>query len=208
MGLYAERVFPWLVSTLEGPKLRALIARVVAGAQGDVLEVGFGMGKTLAHYGDAVRRLTVLEPSEAMNRRTAPLLAAAPFETSVVQARGEAMPFSDDRFDAAVCTLTLCSVDDPAAVLRELTRVLKPGGALHFLEHVRSEDPRVARKQRLLDPLQRRIGCGCELSRDTGGALVRAGFELVAVERKVGAALPLLDLRLFPILFGEARAPG
>ena len=203
MSVYEDRVFPWLVSKLEGPKLRALIRRVVAGARGEVLEVGFGMGKTLAHYGDGVERLTVVEPSAAMNRRSAPLLASAPFATRVVEARGEALPFADASFDAAVCTLTLCSVQDPGAVLGELRRVLRPGGSLHFLEHVRSEDPAVARVQQLLDPLQRRVGCGCQLTRDTGRSIRDAGFELSAFERRVGAGPRVF--RLFPIVFGEAR---
>ncbi|MEO0321377.1 MAG: methyltransferase domain-containing protein [Myxococcota bacterium] len=204
MGIYEDRVFPWLVTTLEGPKLRALVGRVVAGAQGDVLEIGFGMGKTLPHYGPAVRSLTVVEPSAAMNRRTAPLLAAAPFDTAVIDARGEALPLEDQRFDAAVCTLTLCSVGDPGAVLAELRRVLKPGGTFHFVEHVMSEEPAVAAWQRRLDPLQRRLGCGCELSRDTPRRIREAGFELASLERKVGPT----PFQLVPLVFGVARQPA
>lgn len=205
MGWYADRFFPWLIERLEGPEVHALRERCVAPARGRVVEIGFGTGKTLPHYGDAVDRLAIVEPSAGMNRRTAALLERAPFPTQVEAIRGEALPFEGGTFDSAVCTMTLCSVDDPAAVLGELRRVLKPNGTYHFLEHVLSDDPGIARRQRRFNPIQRRIGCGCNLIRDTETAIRTAGFEIVEIERLVSPGMPGLDPRMYPLILGTAR---
>lgn len=96
----------------------------------------------------------------------------------VVEAPAERLPFPDDSFDTVVCTLVLCTVDDPDRAIAEVRRVLKPGGRLLLIEHVRSHDPRIARWQDRVTPLWKRIGHGCHPNRDTAAALARAGFVL------------------------------
>lgn len=210
MGLrswYAERVFPWIVERVGGPQSHALRARCVAGAQGDVLEIGLGTGQSLKSYGPKVRKLSVVEPSTGMNALARERLAGCPFETHVHQLGAEVLPFQDGTFDAVVCTWTLCSVEDPAAVLSELRRVLKSGGRFHFLEHVLSDKPDVLRWQRRIDPLQRVFACGCTFTRNTEALIREAGFEFESLEAIDCPDMPLPHPKLYPLILGIGRKP-
>ena len=143
-----------------------------------------------------------------MNRKTAALLAQAKFSTEVFAIKGESLVFEDDSFDSAVCTMTLCSVDDPAAVVAEMLRVLKPGGRYCFLEHVISKDASIARRQRFIDPLQAWLGCGCHLTRDTETTIRDAGFAVEQIERLLCKDMPGLDPRMYPLILGRAVKPS
>ena len=205
MGIYSERVFPWLLDRALGhPAIDARRAALVGAASGDVLEIGFGSGATLPFYDAAkVRQLTVVEPSEGMNRRAAGRLAASPVPVRSVPGAGEGLPFADASFDTVVTCLTLCSVDDPPRVLAEIRRVLRPGGKFLFLEHVLSDDADRRRWQVRLTPLQKVIGVGCHLDRDTAALVRAAGLALPPVvqeqERAFGALAPLT-----PLIAGQA----
>jgi ubiquinone/menaquinone biosynthesis C-methylase UbiE len=203
MGVYADVIFPWIFDTIEGPELGALREECARRAAGDVLEIGLGAGKTLPHYGPAVRSLTAIEPSAGMSRRAHERLKAVSFPTKLVPLAGESLPFEDASFDEAVVTLTLCSVADPDRVLAETHRVLRPGGRLHFLEHVASSEPRFRRLQNWLNPIERIIGCGCNLNRDTAAVIERAGFAFAEIERLISDAMPLYP-PLFPLIRGIA----
>lgn len=187
--------------------LRGWRAELLAGVEGDVLEVGAGTGANLAHYGPLVRRLVLAEPDRHMRARLAALVAARPpgVPVEVVDAPAERLPFADATFDAVVSTLVLCSVDDLPATLAELRRVLRPGGRLHFLEHVAATDrPGRLRWQRRLEPVWRRVAGGCRLTRTTGDAIAAAGFEVEDVTREsMRKALPVVR----PTVRGRARAP-
>jgi SAM-dependent methyltransferase len=208
MGLrrwYAERVFPQIIERVGGPQAHALRDRCVRGAQGRVLEIGLGTGASLESYGPAVTHLSVVEPSQGMHALAKERLAKCPFETSVHTLGAEALPFDDDSFDAIVSVWTLCSVDDPKAVLAELHRVLKPQGRFHVLEHVRSEDPRIARWQARLDPLQRVFACGCHLTRDTETDIRAGRFAFETIEHIECPDMPPPHPRLYPVILGVAR---
>jgi len=208
MGLrrwYAERVFPLILERVGGPQSHALRDRCVSAAAGNVLEIGLGTGQSLASYGPQVKRLSVVEPSSGMHALARQRLQACPFETDVHALAAESLPFEADTFDAVVCTWTLCSVDDPPTVLAELRRVLKPDGRFHFLEHVRSGDPRVAKWQHRLDPLQRVVACGCSFTRDTESEIRAAGFSLEALEHIDCPDMPPPHPRLYPVILGIAR---
>ena len=207
MGWYADRVFPWIVEHAEGPQVHRWRDEVVKPAAGEVLEIGFGTGKTLRSYTRAVTNLTVVEPSAGMCRAAATILEAAPFATHVHQLVAERLPFEQSSFDCVVSTMTLCSVDDPHRVLVELLRVLRPGGRLRFLEHVISHDPKVVRWQRLLNPLQRILACGCNYTRDTAQSILDAGFEVEAIERRTSVDMPIPHHALYPVIVGTARKP-
>jgi SAM-dependent methyltransferase len=205
MGIYSERIFPWLLDRALGhPAIDARRAALVGAASGDVLEIGFGSGATLPFY-DAgrVKQLTVVEPSDGMNRRAAGRLAASPVPVRSVPGAGEGLPFADASFDTVVTCLTLCSVDDPPQVLAEIRRVLRSGGRFLFLEHVLSDDADRRRWQVRLTPLQKIVGVGCHLDRDTVAMVRAAGLALPPVvqeqERAFGALAPLT-----PLIAGQA----
>ena len=178
MSLWADRVLPLLVekacrSTAILEERRRWIPR----AHGDVLELGVGSGLNLAFYDAAkVARLTGLDPSAPLLARAATRVAKAPVPVELVRGHAEALPFPDAAFDSAVITYSLCSVEDPARVLAELRRVLRPDGELFFVEHGLAPDARTRRWQRGLTPVWRRIAGGCHLDRDIAAILRDAGF--------------------------------
>jgi ubiquinone/menaquinone biosynthesis C-methylase UbiE len=143
-----------------------------------VLEIGGGTGATVPFYGSGVTSLTITEPSEPMARRLERRLGENQLPAEVVRAPAEGLPFDSDSFDTAVSTLVLCTVGDQERALAELARVLRPGGSLLFIEHVRSDSPGFARWQQRLNPLQRVIGCGCNCNRATVERARTAGFEI------------------------------
>ena len=174
--------------------------RLVGALEGDVLEIGAGTGLNLPHYRRA-RRVVALEPDRRYARRLRDRASEASVEVDVVEKAGESLPFGDDSFDHVVTTLALCSVTDLDAVLSEVHRVLRPGGALHFLEHVRGHG-RLARWQDRLTPLQRRVADGCHLNRDIAAALERAGLHVDAIEQ---FAMPPGHPLIKPAIQGAAR---
>jgi ubiquinone/menaquinone biosynthesis C-methylase UbiE len=169
---------------------RALLADV----RGRVLEVGAGTGLNLPHY-PREADLTLTEPDPAMLRR---LRRRAP----AVAAPAEALPFDDASFDVVVSTLVLCTVADPAAAVREMRRVLRPGGRLVFIEHVQAQAPRLARWQDRLAGPWRAFAAGCRCNAHTLDVLARE-LRLGAVQRDEWRGMPAL---VRPLAIGEARA--
>jgi ubiquinone/menaquinone biosynthesis C-methylase UbiE len=170
-------------------------AEVLAHARGRVLEIGAGTGLNLARYpASGVEALVLAEPEEPMARRLRERLAAGGRRAEVVVAPAEELPFEDASFDTVVSTLVLCTVGDQPRALAELRRVLKPGGQLLFLEHVRSEDdPKRARWQDRLDPLWKRVGHGCRCNRRTLAGIEAAGFDVREVtEGRLPKAAPIV----------------
>lgn len=209
MGIYSERIFPWVLDKALGhPRIEARRAALVGQATGAVLEIGFGSGATLPFYDPAkVTSLTVVEPSEGMNRRAAARLAASPVPVTSVPGAGERLPFGDAAFDTVITCLTLCSVSDVPQVLAEIRRVLKPGGQFLFLEHVLSEDAGIRRWQQRLNPVQKVVGVGCNLNRDSAAMVRAAGFALPPVVQEIEPAFGAVA-RLTPLIAGAAVLPG
>jgi ubiquinone/menaquinone biosynthesis C-methylase UbiE len=149
--------------------LAEMRAKLLLGARGRTLELGAGTGLNLRHYPrDRVAlTLTLTEPEAPMTERLERRVAASRPNANVVQAPADRLPFEDSSFDTVISTLVLCTVRDQARALAEVRRVLAPDGALLFLEHVRSDDPRVARWQDRIHPFWLRIGHGCHCNRDT-----------------------------------------
>ncbi|MHB1509323.1 MAG: class I SAM-dependent methyltransferase [Acidimicrobiales bacterium] len=170
LNAHAERT--WL-----GQRRADLVAR----ATGEVLEIGAGTGANLSHY-HGVERVVAAEPDPAMRTRLTARLDRAAVPVEVSDAPAEHLGLPDASVDTVVSTLVLCSVADPDATLAELRRVLRPGGQLLVLEHVRGEGRR-ARWQDLVTPLWRQVGAGCHPNRDTVAAIERAGFHLDHQER-------------------------
>ena len=176
------RVFAALYDrTLRGSEdagLRALRARLLAQARGRTVELGAGTGANLSCYPGAVD-VIFTEPDRDMGRK---LRANAPHAT-VLQAPADALPFLDHSVDTLVSTLVLCTVPSVDAVLAEARRVLKPGGRLLFLEHVRHPDPARARRQDRWNPVQRAVARGCNLNRSTPDLMAAAGWTVSGLER-------------------------
>ena len=183
--------------------LRALRERLLAGVSGDVLEIGGGTGANLPSYGPAVGSLTVTEPQPPMLRRLERNVRARHPDAKVLRAPAEDLPFGDDSFDVAVSTLVLCGVDDQPRALRELRRVLRPGGRLLFIEHVRSDDPGTARLQDRMNWLNRLVVC-CDCNRPTLDSILAAGFTVAGVEH---TALPKAPPFVRPLIAGSAAVP-
>ncbi|MFJ1708270.1 class I SAM-dependent methyltransferase [Kitasatospora sp. NPDC088346] len=183
MGFYAEQVVPRLVNVAcslgEAGELRE---RVCAGLAGEVLEIGFGSGLNVPHYPAAVTRVDAVEPSEVGWRLAGKRLAASRVPVRRAGLDGQVLPFPDDSYDAALSTWTLCTIPDVAAALREVRRVLRPGGALHFVEHGLAPDEGVRRWQHRFDPLEQRLFAGCHLDRPIVGLLTDAGFTIAELD--------------------------
>ena len=176
-------VYDRITASVEASGLRAHRERLLGSARGRVLEIGAGTGANLPFYREGVETLTVAEPEAPMSRRLARRIREQPRAVELVQAPAEELPFADAQFDTVVSTLVLCTVSDQARALRELRRVLKPGGRLLFIEHVRSEEPRLASWQDRLNGLNRIVAHGCNCNRSTLDTIRAAGFTITSLER-------------------------
>ena len=191
MGFYTDHILPRCVDfALSRPPILELRARVTRGLSGRVLEVGFGSGLNLPYYPPEVTQILALDPSPSALPLSAARRAAStiPLEWIAPSAEGR-LPLADGALDAVLSTFTLCTIPEIGPALRELYRVLKPGGQLHFLEHGRSPDARVARLQDVFTPLQRRVAGGCHLNRAIDVLLRDAGFCVDALQTYYMAGL-------------------
>jgi ubiquinone/menaquinone biosynthesis C-methylase UbiE len=163
--------------------LGAMRAELLAAARGRVIEIGAGTGVNVDLYGPAVEDLTLVEPDRHMAARLRKRLdQGGGVPKHLVEAPAEHLPFDDDEFDTAVATLVLCTIPDPVAAIAELARVLKPGGRLLFIEHVRSDDPGRARWQDRFEKPWRFMADGCHCNRDTESILRASAFEVETIE--------------------------
>jgi len=179
-SLYDRYVVPWLIDCACSAKLISLQrAKVVPVAEGRVLELGVGSGLNLPFYDPAkISQLQGVEPSEPLRRKAENAARQSGLKLQILPDRAEALPFEAGVFDTIVCTYTLCSVQDPSAALHEVRRVLKPDGRLLFCEHGLAPDAGVATWQRRIEPVWKRIGGGCHLTRPVAAAISAAGFRL------------------------------
>lgn len=183
-GLYARHLFPRLMEWAIGSEQQLELRReALATARGRVLEVGFGTGLNLSCYPEAVESLTAGDPGRVLERRVLERIAAAPFPVRRVRLEGARLPFPDAGFDTAVSTWTLCTIPDVEGALHEIRRVLTAEGRLLFMEHGRSDEPRVARWQQRLNPVERVVACGCNLDRRIDRLIADAGFRILRLER-------------------------
>jgi ubiquinone/menaquinone biosynthesis C-methylase UbiE len=184
MGFYAEQIFPRLMDwVMSGRRFQELRRQALAPARGHVLEIGFGTGLNLPHYPKGVTWLTAVDPANFPHKLVEKRTTVASIPVKLVRLSAETLPFESGQFDWAVSTWTLCTIPDPVAALRDVRRVLKPGGQFIFLEHGRSEDPQIAVWQNRLNPLQRVIACGCNLNRAIDTLIRQAGLAITQLER-------------------------
>jgi len=183
--------------------LRDMRRELLSRARGRVVELGAGTGLNLDLYPDSVEDLTLSEPDPHMTRQLRGKVAEFPRPVDVIEASAEELPFADGSVDTVVVTLVLCTVPDQAAALREVHRILKSDGQLLFLEHVRANDPSLAKWQDRLEAPWRFLGDGCHCNRDTVSAISAAGFDLGDVESD---ELPKAPPIVRPLVRGSASA--
>ncbi len=185
MGLYRDHLLPVLIDrTCGGAAFTPMRRSLAAPLSGTILELGFGSGLNLAHYPDTVAQVLAVEPSDRAFQLAQPRIAARGLRVERVGLDGQHLALEDQSVDGAMCTFVLCTIPDANKALRELARVLRPGAPLQLLEHGRAPEPSIARWQQRLDPLQRRLADGCQLSRDPLALLKAAGFELTEVHQR------------------------
>jgi ubiquinone/menaquinone biosynthesis C-methylase UbiE len=176
--------WPLIAATGERFGLSKWRRQMLDGAGGRVIEVGAGAGANFSHYPATVTEVVAVEPEPVLRRRAVRAARKAPVRVKVRAGNAEHLPFGDDEFDTAVTSLVLCSVPDQARALAEIRRVLRPGGELRFLEHVRAPGGGLLRLQRVLDAtVWPRLAGGCHLTRDTERAIREAGFEIARIRR-------------------------
>ena len=183
MRIYHHYVFPHLLDFVMSSRMfRKPRDRTLAPARGRILEIGFGTGMNLTHYPPTVQRIEAIDPDLDLDRYSLPRIAAASIGVDFHHLDAEHLPFESDRFDTVVSTFTLCSIPDVAHALREIRRVLKPGGQFLFLEHGRSPDPAVARWQDRLNAAWMPLAGGCHLNRPTRELVADAGLVVGPVQ--------------------------
>jgi ubiquinone/menaquinone biosynthesis C-methylase UbiE len=198
------RMFAWgydrFLSPAEKAGLGDMRRELLAQARGRCIEIGAGTGLNLDSWPADLEELVLTEPDPHMSSQ---LRRNLDRDARVVEAPAERLPFDDDHFNTAALTLVLCTVPDPAAALREIDRVLKPGGRLLFLEHVRAAEPGLARWQDRLETPWKWLGDGCHCNRDTLRSIEASPLEVENLERgALPKALPLVR----PLVRGSARA--
>jgi SAM-dependent methyltransferase len=191
------------LKSTEDAGLRETRRRALAGATGRTIDLGAGTGANLDLYPEKVTELVLAEPDPHMLRKLREKAAAGGLAANIVKAPAEALPFPDSSFDTAVFTLVLCTVPDPAAALAEVARVLRPGGRLLFVEHVRSPEPGVARWQDRLEKPWRFCGDGCHCNRDTVASIEASPLTVEEVEL---GRLPKAPPIVRPLVTGSAVA--
>jgi ubiquinone/menaquinone biosynthesis C-methylase UbiE len=183
VGFYVARVLPRVTDiALSGRDCTRIRARVCATLTGEVVEVGFGSGRNVPHYPPSVRRVLAVDPATAGRRLAAKRVAASSVPIEYVGLDGERLPMEDESADHVLMTWTMCTIPDVDRALREVHRVLRPGGQLHFAEHGRAPQRRVAQWQDRLTPLQRKLFGGCHLNRPISDLLARASLAPTQME--------------------------
>lgn len=187
MGLYSRYIFPRLLDwSLGNAMIQRQRREVLAPLKGHVLEIGFGTGLNLPYFPETVTGLTVIDSERLLPKTVAKRIGEAriPIEQMTLDA-GSKLPFADKAFDGVVTTFTLCSISNVASALTEIRRVLNDAGEYVFLEHGRSDDPRAAKRQDLFNPIQKLIGCGCNMNRPIDKLVSAAGLRITKLDRYV-----------------------
>ncbi|WP_287799038.1 class I SAM-dependent methyltransferase [Acidiphilium sp.] len=191
MSFYGRRILPHLLHfAMRQAQLRPFRQRVVGAAVGKVLEIGLGSGLNLPLYGLNVRSVIGVEPSAELLAMAERQVGRARIPVELLEASAEALPLPSSSIDTAVTTWTLCTIPDAVQALREVRRVLKPGGVLLFVEHGRAPEPSVARWQDRLDRPWSRIAGGCHLNRPIDHLITDAGFRVETLRHERVAGPP------------------
>jgi ubiquinone/menaquinone biosynthesis C-methylase UbiE len=197
------RWYPTMMGRVDRNGQAELRREQLAAARGRVLEIGAGSGLSVPHYPAHIDELVLIEPNPAFHPRLRDAVERLPFPAHVVEADAHALPYPDSSFDTLTASLVFCSVDDPARMLAEVHRVLRPGGRFLFHEHVRGAGARGA-VQDLLGPLQRRLADGCRPNRDFERSLAESPLRVVSIAHR---RMPTWVPTIVPLVVGAAERP-
>jgi ubiquinone/menaquinone biosynthesis C-methylase UbiE len=183
MGIYADYIFPLCCDTLmSGPDLERIRKQVLENVTGEILEIGFGTGLNLPHYPSVVEKITTVEVSGGMNRKSLKRIEESGIEVKCNILDGKSLPMANESFDCIVSTWTLCSIKEIDSAMNEMYRVLRPGGRLVFVEHGLSNEPKVQRWQNFFNPFQKIFAVGCHLNRDMKAIIEKPGFSFENIQ--------------------------
>ncbi len=187
MPLWTDSILPRLVHrALRSREIGEVRSRYLSGVDGTVLEIGFGSGLNLPHLSglsERIGKLYAIEPSETAWELAREAVEQSAFSVERIGEAAESIPLPDSSVDHAVSAFTLCTIPGVGQALAEIRRVLRPGGTFRFVEHGRSPEPRVARWQDRLTPIQKRVAGGCHLNRDIEELIRNAGFRIERLDR-------------------------
>jgi ubiquinone/menaquinone biosynthesis C-methylase UbiE len=190
MGLYENWILPRLTDlAMRNREATRYRSQVVPRARGRVLEVGVGSGLNLSFYGPEVESLTALDPSEELLRMASRKAERVSFRVEFCNCSSESIPAADAAFDTVISTWTLCTIPDPVKALKEMKRVLKPGGSVLFVEHGLAPEASVRAWQGRLNPVWRRVTGGCNLNRRIDALVRSAGLTITRLENEYAKGL-------------------
>ncbi|WP_066383573.1 class I SAM-dependent methyltransferase [Anabaena sp. CA = ATCC 33047] len=190
MGFYSQKILPYLLDwSLSNPNLAKYRQEILAQVKGEVLEIGFGTGVNLSYYPKELQKLITVDINPGVAKLAEKRIQASSIIVDYRVLNGESLPMKDNTFDSVVSTFTLCSIAQVAAALKEIYRVLKPGGKFFFIEHGLSKDSQIQAWQNRLTPIQKVIGDGCHLNRNIR-QLVEQQFDHVIIEEMYADSLP------------------
>jgi ubiquinone/menaquinone biosynthesis C-methylase UbiE len=205
MSFYEDHILPRILNFVMGFKVIGVERqKCLTEVSGDILEVGFGSGHNMPYYTNQVKKVTAIDPSIVSAKLAQTRIQRAGFPVEYLTMKGEEIPTDSGRFDSVVSTFTLCTIPDVDAALRQIRRVLKPNGRFFFLEHGRSDDPRIQRRQDRWNATQMFLCGGCHLNRNIEGIIRKAGFEMQSLEKYYGKG-PRISACLYR---GIARKQG
>jgi ubiquinone/menaquinone biosynthesis C-methylase UbiE len=184
VGVYGDQVLPRLIDKLmDNGDIRTLRRQALAGVRGVVLEIGFGSGLNVPLYPAEVTKLYAVDPATIGRKLAAERISHSAIPVEFIGLDGEDLPLADESIDNAVSSFTLCTIPNEGRALREIYRVLRPGGSLHFVEHGLSPDAGVIKWQHRIEPINRKLFGGCHLTRAHDDALLAAGFEIDRLDK-------------------------
>lgn len=204
-GAITARLYDGVLERGERKGMAEIRRKLIAKAEGAVLEIGAGTGLNAEYYGDGLERLVICEPEEHMIGELKKRVESLGLDAEIVRAAAEALPFEDDSFDTVISALVLCTVGDVDASLAEIRRVLKPGGRLLLVEHVHAGDTRLGRWQNRLHRPWRAVAAGCNCNRDTLQSIADSGFQVTEIDQSEWHGMvPLVR----PLIVGSALNPA
>ncbi len=197
MGFYSRRILPYLLDwSMSDSSLSKYRQEVLADVQGEVLEIGFGTGLNLSYYPEHLHKLIAIDANPGVNALAQKRLQASSITVDYRVLNGENLPMADKTFDSVVSTWTLCSIANVEQALKEIYRVLKPGGRFFFVEHGLSNEPQIQVWQNRLTPLQKVIADGCHFNRNIR-QLIENQFNTLTLEEFYADSMPKITGYLY-----------